>query len=166
MLLSILGWREITVCLSAGVNKKESGVLRNYAEIMIMDTGPGIDESKLEKIFERFYQASAELSSTPIGFGIGLNLCRLLVGLHHGTVVASNRKDVKGSCFTIRIPLGNNHLKKEEMVEHSLENRMVLQSHPYELEKPEKRKLDVVKLIIECWWWMTMMKSGSFCRWN
>lgn len=132
---------EITVCLSAGVNKKESGVLRNYAEIMIMDTGPGIDESKLEKIFERFYQASAELSSTPIGFGIGLNLCRLLVGLHHGTVVASNRKDVKGSCFTIRIPLGNNHLKKEEMVEHSLENRMVLQSHPYELEKPEKKKI-------------------------
>lgn len=132
---------EITVCLSAGVNKKESGVLRNYAEIMIMDTGPGIDESKLEKIFERFYQASAELSSTPIGFGIGVNLCRLLVGLHHGTVVASNRKDVKGSCFTIRIPLGNNHLKKEEMVEHSLENRMVLQSHPYELEKPEKKKI-------------------------
>jgi CheY-like chemotaxis protein len=67
------------------------------------------------KIFERFYQASADMSTASLGFGIGLNLCRLLVNLHHGTVVASNRKDRQGSCFTIRIPLGNAFLRKEEM---------------------------------------------------
>lgn len=104
---------EITVQLTTGTNKKDSGALRNYAEITVLDTGEGIDESKLEKIFERFYQASADLGSAPIGFGIGLNLCRLLVNLHHGTIVASNRKDRKGSCFVIRIPLGNGHLKKK-----------------------------------------------------
>lgn len=131
----------ITVCLSTGVDKRESGALRTYAEIVMTDTGQGIDESKLERIFERFYQASAELASVPIGFGIGLNLCRLLVDLHHGTIVASNRKDEKGSCFTIRIPLGNAHLKKEEMVEQQpLSDRMVLQSHPYEPEESERKK--------------------------
>lgn len=103
---------EITVRLTSGTDKKASGALRNYAEIAVSDTGDGIDENKLEKIFERFYQASADLSSAPLGFGIGLNLCRLLVNLHHGTIVAFNRKDCKGSCFVIRIPLGNSHLKK------------------------------------------------------
>ncbi|WP_279179956.1 hybrid sensor histidine kinase/response regulator transcription factor [Bacteroides acidifaciens] len=106
---------EIRICLSAGTDRKSSGPLLEYAEIMILDSGPGIDETKLEKIFERFYQASADMSAAPLGFGIGLNLCRLLVNLHHGTVVASNRKDRQGSCFTIRIPLGNAFLKKEEM---------------------------------------------------
>lgn len=132
---------EITVKLTTGNNKKETGALRNYAEITVLDTGEGIDENKLEKIFERFYQASADLASAPIGFGIGLNLCRLLVELHHGTIVASNRKDRKGSCFVIRIPLGNSHLKKEEMVEQSAMNRVALQTPSYELmEDTGKRK--------------------------
>lgn len=133
---------EITVRLTTGTNQKESGTLRNYAEITVLDTGEGIDESKLEKIFERFYQASADLGSAPIGFGIGLNLCRLLVNLHHGTIVASNRKDRKGSSFVIRIPLGNGHLKKEEMTDPSATaNRVVLQAPSYELiGEPEKKK--------------------------
>lgn len=134
---------EIAVYLSTGVNKRESGALRNYAEIMIMDTGQGIDEGKLEKIFERFYQASEDLASAPIGFGIGLNLSRLLVDLHHGTIVASNRKDERGSCFTIRIPLGNSHLKKEEIQEQSPGDRIILQdrSYAYEPEEPERKKI-------------------------
>ena len=85
---------EITVRLATGTNKKETGALRNYAEITVLDTGEGIDESKLEKIFERFYQASADLASAPIGFGIGLNLCRLLVSPVSYTHLRSNRKSV------------------------------------------------------------------------
>ncbi|WP_443777294.1 hybrid sensor histidine kinase/response regulator transcription factor [Bacteroides clarus] len=132
---------EITVRLTSGTDKKASGALRNYAEIAVSDTGDGIDENKLEKIFERFYQASADLSSAPLGFGIGLNLCRLLVNLHHGTIVAFNRKDCKGSCFVIRIPLGNSHLKKDEMVEPSVGSHVALQIPSYELaENMEKTK--------------------------
>lgn len=118
---------EIQVHLSTGVNKKTSGPLSDYVEIMILDSGPGIDESKLEKIFERFYQASVDMASVPLGFGIGLNLCRLLVNLHHGTVTATNRKDAVGSCFIIRIPLGNTHLKKEEMTGHITTYRSFLE---------------------------------------
>ncbi|WP_288359608.1 hybrid sensor histidine kinase/response regulator transcription factor [uncultured Bacteroides sp.] len=132
---------EITVRLTTGSDRKATGALRNYAEITVLDTGEGIDEGKLEKIFERFYQASADLASAPIGFGIGLNLCRLLVNLHHGTIVASNRKDRKGSCFVIRIPLGNSHLKKEEMADRPAVSRIVLQAPSYELmDEPGKKK--------------------------
>ena len=49
-----------------------------------------------------------------MGFGIGLNLCQLLVRLHHGTIFAENRKDTQGCRFVIRLPLSCRHLKKEE----------------------------------------------------
>ena len=124
---------EITVRLTTGSDKRETGALRDYAEIAVLDTGNGIDENKLEKIFERFYQASADLASAPLGFGIGLNLCRLLVNLHHGIIVASNRKDCKGSCFVIRIPLGNRHLRKDEIAEQVVANHVALKIPSYEL---------------------------------
>ena len=131
---------EIRICLSTGVDKKNSGPLSEYAEIMILDSGTGIDETKLEKIFERFYQTSADLSAAPLGFGIGLNLCRLLVNLHHGTVVASNRKDRQGSCFTIRIPLGNAFLKKEEIAtEAAAFNQHIVQQLSFIDEASEKK---------------------------
>ena len=48
--------------------------------------------------------------------GIGLNLCRALVNLHGGKITAGNRNDgITGSVFTVSLPLGNKHLKPEEI---------------------------------------------------
>ena len=80
------------------------GSSREYAEISIRDTGIGIKSQDIKRIFERFYQSSAE-SRPNSGFGIGLHLVKMLVELHHGTIKAENRADCQGSCFTIRIPL-------------------------------------------------------------
>jgi YesN/AraC family two-component response regulator len=49
------------------------------------------------------------------GTGIGLNLCKMIVAMHHGTIEAQNRTDDKGAVFTVRLPLGKDHLKPEEM---------------------------------------------------
>ena len=105
----------IDVSISTGEDTKETGALRHYMEISVSDTGKGLNEKELKKIFERFYQGDANRMSTPLGFGIGLNLCQLLVRLHHGNISAYNRKDTKGSRFVVRLPLGCGHLKKEEM---------------------------------------------------
>ena len=78
----------------------------------VKDSGPGMPESDLERIFERFYQSGAQASGT----GIGLNLTRMLVGLHHGSVRAANNADAPGSTFTVEIPLGNAHLSDEEIM--------------------------------------------------
>lgn len=78
----------------------------------MIDSGSGIDANKLEKIFERFYQAPSNSFNGSIGFGIGLNLCRMIVKLHHGTINACNRQDAQGSRFIIHIPYGKDHLKK------------------------------------------------------
>ena len=103
---------EITITISIGEDKSLKTPLRNHLELCVKDSGLGLDEKKLERIFERFYQLPTVVSS---GSGIGLNLCKTLVELHHGTITAVNRKDIRGSIFTVRIPLGCEHLNAEEI---------------------------------------------------
>ena len=97
---------EVTVCL-----KQESDSL----ELSVSDNGIGIDEDSLKHIFDRFYQGSNSRRMHIDGTGIGLNLCKMIVAMHHGTIEAQNRTDDKGAVFTVRLPLGKDHLKPEEM---------------------------------------------------
>ncbi|SHG39781.1 hybrid sensor histidine kinase/response regulator transcription factor [Dysgonomonas macrotermitis] len=84
--------------------------------IEVMDTGTGIEPDEQKKIFERFYQIQKPATASRLtGFGIGLNLCRLLVHLHHGTIEVKNRTDRSGSDFIVCLPLGNQHLREKEM---------------------------------------------------
>jgi signal transduction histidine kinase/AraC-like DNA-binding protein/ligand-binding sensor domain-containing protein len=113
---------EIHIELTQGSDPKVIGPLRQYAMIRVIDSGIGIDEKKTEKIFERFYQDNAKIEGgTPAGFGIGLNLCKLLVELHHGSIKAYNRTDAQGSCFEVKIPLGDSHLSKQEKIADNTE---------------------------------------------
>ena len=97
--------------------------------ISISDTGEGIPEDKLSRIFERFYQSPSSINDRYTGTGIGLDLTRSLVELHHGTISVHNNaskddKDKtggKGCEFIVTIPLGNSHLKPEEMITEKLE---------------------------------------------
>ena len=84
--------------------------------IAIKDTGEGIPEDKLDRIFDRFYQTPSMANDRKTGTGIGLDLTRSLVELHHGTIVAHNNKDGAGCEFVVTIPLGNEHLKPEEII--------------------------------------------------
>ena len=70
----------------------------------------------LHKIFDRFYQGSTSRSLHIEGTGIGLNLCKMMVEMHHGTIEAANRENSQGSIFTVRLPLGNSHLAKDEIL--------------------------------------------------
>lgn len=86
------------------------------AIIIISDDGESIPEDNLERIFERFYQSySSNANTHRNGTGVGLDLTRSLVELHHGTIKAENLKDKKGCRFIISIPLGCQHLTTEEM---------------------------------------------------
>ena len=91
------------------------------ATISVYDNGEKIPEDKLERIFERFYQSPSSINDRNTGTGIGLDLTRSLVELHHGTISAHNNADGKGCEFVVTIPLGNEHLKPEEMMTENLE---------------------------------------------
>jgi signal transduction histidine kinase/ligand-binding sensor domain-containing protein/DNA-binding response OmpR family regulator len=85
-----------------------------YARISIVDHGIGITEDQLPKIFDRFYQADGAFE----GSGVGLALTKELVELHHGTIKVSHSL-TGGTCFTILLLLGKNHLKENEIIESS-----------------------------------------------
>lgn len=95
----------------------------HHAYISVKDSGIGIPKDKLETIFQRFYQTPADPSNRNVGTGIGLDLTRSLVELHYGTISARNNEGEKGSKFEhgsefiIRIPLGKDHLKTEELID-------------------------------------------------
>jgi signal transduction histidine kinase/DNA-binding response OmpR family regulator/streptogramin lyase len=75
--------------------------------LKVSDTGPGIDQSSVEKIFDRYYRADESKSTDDIpqktGFGIGLYLTKKLIELHHGHVEVESSPG-KGSTFTVFLP--------------------------------------------------------------
>jgi signal transduction histidine kinase len=84
------------------------------AKMEVIDNGMGI-RGDVNRLFERFYQGSSSSSLHIEGTGIGLNLCKMIVQMHHGTIEAANREDMQGSIFTVLLPLGTSHLTKEEL---------------------------------------------------
>lgn len=75
--------------------------------IIVWDNGQGIPPEKFDYIFRRFYSNHSVYDKQfDVGTGIGLDLTRQLVLLHHGTIQAENNTD-KGCHFTIVIPRGD-----------------------------------------------------------
>jgi len=74
---------------------------KRVVEITVKDTGIGIEESNLEKVFNRFFQVDQFAAQT--GTGIGLALTRELVKLHNGKIFVTS-KPGKSSKFTIHLP--------------------------------------------------------------
>ena len=78
--------------------------------ISVIDSGTGIDEKDIHKIFDRFYQTdtSGQISNISPSFGIGLSLSKGIIALHHGTISVES-KPLYGSVFTVRLKKGNSH---------------------------------------------------------
>jgi two-component system phosphate regulon sensor histidine kinase PhoR len=71
--------------------------------LTVGDRGPGVPESDLGRVFERFYRVDKSRTRDPGGTGLGLSIVRHLVELHGGRVRAGNRPD-GGAIFTISLP--------------------------------------------------------------
>ena len=114
--------------------------------IAIKDSGEGIPEDKLDRIFERFYQTPSHVNDRKTGTGIGLDLTRSLVELHHGTIVAHNNAGAPGCEFVVTIPLGNSHLKPEEMLndKEDVSHATSLMGEDLMIEVPEANELPKV----------------------
>ena len=67
------------------------------------DRGPGIPESELARVFERFYRVDKSRSRDPGGTGLGLSIVQHLVELHGGRVSAANRPG-GGTIVTVVLP--------------------------------------------------------------
>lgn len=87
----------------------------NRLEMVIQDTGAGISAEELPKIFDRFHRVKGTSTSSPIGTGIGLSLTKELVELMYGQITVDSIIG-EGTKFKVVLPLGNEHLKKDEYV--------------------------------------------------
>ncbi len=74
-----------------------------FAVIEVLDSGPGIPDSVLPHVFERFYKSDAARTRTE-GSGLGLAITAENVRMHGGTVRAANRLE-GGAVFTVELPL-------------------------------------------------------------
>jgi signal transduction histidine kinase/AraC-like DNA-binding protein/streptogramin lyase len=89
---------------------------QEIVQITVIDTGIGIPQEELERVFDRFYQVDASQTREHEGSGIGLALAKELVELHHGTIHVQSEMG-KGTEFTVRIPFGRSRLEDRQIVE-------------------------------------------------
>lgn len=74
------------------------------ARIIVQDTGSGIPEEQLEKIFERFHQVDASDTREHGGSGLGLAICKNIVDWHDGKIWVENVKE-SGAKFIVLLPM-------------------------------------------------------------
>ena len=75
-----------------------------YFYITVADSGMGIPEDSIERIFERFYRVDKSHSKEIGGTGLGLAITKSSVAMHHGTIKVFS-KEGEGTTFSVRIPL-------------------------------------------------------------
>jgi two-component system sensor histidine kinase KdpD len=76
----------------------------NSVSLRVLDEGPGIPQSELERIFDKFYRVR-KADSQRAGTGLGLAICRGFVEAMGGTIEAGNRAGGRGAVFTITLPV-------------------------------------------------------------
>jgi signal transduction histidine kinase/ActR/RegA family two-component response regulator len=80
-------------------------LLGQEAVVVVRDTGIGIEQDDIPRIFELFAQVVPVLDRSQGGLGIGLSLAKGIVELHGGTIEATSAGAGKGSEFTVRLPI-------------------------------------------------------------
>ncbi|UXP32778.1 ATP-binding protein [Reichenbachiella agarivorans] len=94
------------------ISEKEGQV-----DILVADSGQGIEPENLDKIFDRFYQvrSGSRHQETSKGTGIGLALAKSIIDLHKGSLEVESQLEV-GSQFTIKLAKGKDHLDDSQVI--------------------------------------------------
>lgn len=99
-------------------------------EISVWNSGKGIPVEMQKRIFERFFVSATAGNKSNIGSGIGLELTRRLVELHHGRILVESREQTiekEGyTCFIVQLPKGKQHLQPNELLEY---NPLTINTH-------------------------------------
>lgn len=99
----------------------------NFCKISVKDSGIGIDENNLPKVFNKFFTVENINGFTEQGSGIGLALVKELVELHKGNITVES-KIKEGSTFTVSIPVGKDFLLEDEIAKVKTEDIYISES--------------------------------------
>ncbi|HUP11353.1 MAG TPA: hybrid sensor histidine kinase/response regulator, partial [Niastella sp.] len=93
----------------------EIGAEDGFAVLKVKDTGVGIPAEELPRMFERFHRVQQVTPRSHEGTGIGLSLIKELVQMHNGSITVESELNA-GSTFTVKIPMGKEHLPAQQIV--------------------------------------------------
>lgn len=85
-----------------------------YARLSVRDTGVGIPEAELARVFERFHRVEGAGGRSHEGTGIGLALVQEFTRMHGGRVRVESTPG-QGSMFVVEVPLGRAHLSADQI---------------------------------------------------
>jgi len=74
-----------------------------YVKVFVVDTGIGIPEADIDRVFERFYQVESHLTRKHGGMGLGLSIAKAMVEMHQGQIWCES-KEGTGSLFCFTLP--------------------------------------------------------------
>jgi two-component system sensor histidine kinase VicK len=79
---------------------------QGLVSVQVQDTGIGVPEGDLDRIFDRFYRAGAGAGAPPEGTGLGLSIVRSLLRLH-GCSIRAESQVGRGTTFTFTLPVAS-----------------------------------------------------------
>lgn len=129
---------------------RDNDISSQYVKISVSDTGKGIPEAKLERIFERYYQVEQNKGVINWGTGIGLYYARRLAELHHGYINASNLEN-GGSLLTLLLSADEDSYSAEERnapVEEQKFMYPIVTDEQYRSRKPENTGNESIKIMV------------------
>lgn len=110
-----------------------------YVIVKVSDTGPGIPEKELTRIFERYYQVDTNRQGHfNWGTGIGLYYSLRLVELHHGHIMAVNNEGGPGAAFKFMLPSSAESYSEKERTKENTKEELQREEQPA-LYKQEDR---------------------------
>jgi two-component system phosphate regulon sensor histidine kinase PhoR len=83
----------------------QAGRKGDRIEVRVSDTGVGIQDKHLPRIFERFYRVDKARSRALGGTGLGLSIVKHIIQIHGGDIQVESRVG-SGTTFTIHLPAG------------------------------------------------------------
>jgi len=109
---------EVAVSLSvcSGMQEAHCNRKQGCVRISVRDSGVGIPREELPHIFDRYYQGNQREPGSVLGSGIGLALVKELIELHNGYFCVDSEVGL-GTTFTFNLPLGDSHLKREQIMQ-------------------------------------------------
>jgi signal transduction histidine kinase len=87
-------------------------VVAETLEIRVHDSGPGIAEDELERVFDRFYRSDPSRQRNEAGSGLGLAIAKSIVEKHNGRIWAESKAG-EGTTIVIRLPIPDNKSKNQ-----------------------------------------------------
>lgn len=128
----------------------------NVIEIIVSDTGIGLEKDQIDKIFERFYQVKGLNKTYFGGTGIGLEVVQNFVKLHKGDIEVESKVG-EGTTFKVYLPVGNDHFSEDQIMltEKSMHAKkedflsVSTEQIPQQVQETEEEKQTHTILIVE-----------------